>query len=135
RLGGNAVQLFEQRHVDVGLDVAHRARIAVPVPRAAEVAAALDDAYVLDAGFAQASAREQTAEAAADDDDLDLVEERRALEALLDVGILDVVGELPVHLDVLVVAVRTEPFLALLLVLLAQRLRVEAEFLLSGVRR
>jgi hypothetical protein len=38
-LGRNVAELLEQRQVDVRLDVALRARIAIPVPRAAEVAA------------------------------------------------------------------------------------------------
>ena len=69
----DVAELLEQRQVDVRLDVAQRARVAVPVPRAAEVAALLDDADVVDAGLAQAGAGEQAAEAAADDDDVDLV--------------------------------------------------------------
>ena len=38
----HVAELLEQRQVDVRLDVAHRARVAVPVPGAAEVAALLD---------------------------------------------------------------------------------------------
>ena len=49
--------LFEQRQVDHRRGVAHRARVAVPVPRAAEVAAALDDAHVVDARPASAARR------------------------------------------------------------------------------
>ena len=56
------------------------AGIAVPVPRAAEVAALLDDADVVDARLAQPRAGEQAAEAAADDQHLDLVGQRLALE-------------------------------------------------------
>ena len=41
--------LFEQRHVDERRRVALRAGVAVPVPGAAEVAALLDDAHVVDA--------------------------------------------------------------------------------------
>ena len=42
----HVADLLEQRQVDVRLDVALRARVAVPVPGAAEVAAVLDDAEV-----------------------------------------------------------------------------------------
>ena len=104
--------LLEQRQVDVRLDVALRARVAVPVPRAAEVAALLDDADVADPGVLQTGAGEQTAEAAADDDDVDLVEQRVALERL-DVRVVEVVGELPGDLDVLLVAVGAQPLVAL----------------------
>ena len=101
----DVADLLEQRQVDVRLDVALRARVAVPVPRAAEVAALLDDADVVDAGLAQPGAGEQPAEAAADDDHVDLVGQRLAVDRL-DVGVLDEVGEVAGDLDVLVVAVR-----------------------------
>ena len=65
--------LLQQRQVDVALDVALRAGIAVPVPGAAEVAALLDDADALDPGLAQPGAGHQAAEAAADDQHVDLV--------------------------------------------------------------
>ena len=74
---GDVLQLFQQRQVAVALDVALRARIAVPVPGAAEVAARLDDAEVVEARFAQASAGQQARETAADDRDLDLLAQRR----------------------------------------------------------
>ena len=45
--------LLQQGEVDVALDVALGAGIAVPVPGAAEVRAALDDAEAVDAGVAQ----------------------------------------------------------------------------------
>ena len=53
----DVADLLEQRQVDVRLDVARRARVAVPVPGAAEVAALLDEAEVVDAGLAQPRAR------------------------------------------------------------------------------
>ena len=121
----DVADLLEQRQVDVRLDVAGGAGIAVPVPGAAEVAALLDHADVFDAGLAQARAGEQPAEAAADDDDIDLVGQRLALEARLDVRVLDEVRELAVDLDVLLVAVGAEALVALAAVLLAQLLGVE----------
>ena len=58
------------------------------------------------------------------DDHVDLVGERLALERL-DVGVVEVVGELARHLDVLLVAVGPQPLVALLAVLVPQRVRVE----------
>ena len=52
-LGRHVTGFFEQRHVDHRCRVALRARISVPVPGAAEVAALLDDADIADAGFRQ----------------------------------------------------------------------------------
>ena len=122
----DVAELFEQRQVDVRLDVARAPGIAVPVPGAAEVAALLDDADVLDAGLAQPRAGEQAAEAAADHDDVDLVGERRAREAGLDVRIVDEVREVALDLDVLLVAVVRAALVALVAVLLAQRVGIEA---------
>jgi len=42
----DVAELFEQRQVAIGFDIALRAGIAVPVPGAAEVSAGLDDADV-----------------------------------------------------------------------------------------
>ena len=120
----DVADLLEQRQVDVRLDVARRARVAVPVPRAAEVAALLDDADVVDAGLAQTRAGEQPAEPAADDQDLDLVVQRLAFERL-DVRVVDVARELARDLDVLLVAVVAQALVALLAVLLAQGIGIE----------
>ena len=122
---------LEQRQIDVRLDVALRAGIAVPVPGAAEVAALLDDADILDAGLAQTRARQQAAEAAADDHDLHRVVQRRAGEAGIDVGIVDVAAEVALHFDVLLVAVGAQAFVALLAILGAQRIGIEIEFSLA----
>ncbi len=120
----DVADLLEQRQVDVRLDVAGGAGVAVPVPRATEVAALLDDADVVDAGLAQPGAGEQPAEASADDQHLHVVDQRLAFERC-DVGILDVVLVLAGDLDVLVVAVVAEPLVSFGAVLLAQGVGVE----------
>src|SRR5262245_30139196 len=51
--GGDVAHLLEHRHVDVRLDVAHDARVPVPVPGAADPAGLVDQADVVDAGVAQ----------------------------------------------------------------------------------
>src|SRR5215469_15874804 len=43
-LDRHVADLFEQRQINIGLDIARRARIAVPIPGAAKVAALLDQA-------------------------------------------------------------------------------------------
>ena len=123
-LGGDVAGLLEQREVDVGLDVALRAGVAVPVPGAAEVAALLDDADVVDAGLAEPGAGDQPGEPAADEGHGDLVDQRLALGGF-DVGVLEVVGELAGHLDVLLVAVGSQALVALELVAPAQLVGVE----------
>src|SRR5262249_61979344 len=104
-LPGYVADLLEQRQVDVGFDVALRARVAVPVPGAAEVAALFDDAHVVDPGLAQARAREQSAEATADHHHFYIAGDRVAGEARLDVRIIHEVCELARDLDGLSIAI------------------------------
>ena len=76
--GRHVAGLLQHREVDVGLDVAHAARVPVPVPGAAEVAALLDDPEVGDAELGQVGGGEHPAEATADDDDLGVGDDRVA---------------------------------------------------------
>ena len=87
---------------------------------------------VLEARLAQAGAHQQAAEAAADDRELDLVEDRLAREARLDVGVVDVVGELGLDLDVLLVAVVAQPLVALGEVFRVQRVGIEVDLADDG---
>jgi hypothetical protein len=123
-LGRHVTGLFEQRHVDEARGVALRARVAVPVPRAAEIARLLDDAHVFDAGFLQPGACDQAREAAADERDRDVVGFRLPLGDRR-VRILEVVRQLALQLDVLGVAVGPQALVALRRVLLAERLLVD----------
>ncbi len=132
-LGGEGVfvlrhvaELFEQRQVDVGFDVAHRAGIAVPVPGAADIAGLVDEADALEPGLAQARAHEQAAEAAADDEEVDFVEHRLARDRL-GPGIVDIAGEVALHLDILRVAVLAQALVALGEVFRVQRLGIEID--------
>src|SRR5205085_3481414 len=122
----HVADLFEQREIDVRLDVAHRAGVAVPVPRSAEVAAFLDHTDVFDAGLAQSSPREQPTESATDDHDVDSVGQRLPVERF-DVGIVDVMGEGVGDFDVLLVAVGPEPLVPLFAVLASQSVRIERQ--------
>ena len=116
--------LFEQRHVDHRRRVALRARIAVPVPGAAEVAALLDDPDVVDAGLLQPRAGHQAGEAAADEGHRHVVVLRIALDAL-GVRVVEIAAELALQLEVLVVAVRSQALVPLLCIPVAQRLGVD----------
>ena len=120
----HVADLLEQRQVHVRLDVARSAGVAVPVPGAAEVAALLHHADVVDAGLTEPGAGEQASEAATDDQHLDLVGQRLAFDRG-DVGIVDVALELADHLDVLLVSDVSQPLVALLAVLVAQGIGVE----------
>ena len=53
---GNVPELFQQRQVDVRLDVAHGARIAVPVPRAPHVPGPVDEPDIGEAPGLEAAA-------------------------------------------------------------------------------
>ena len=77
-LARDEVELLEQRYVAVGFVVALNARVAVPVPDAAEVAAHLDDPDVVDACLLQVRGAQQSAEAAAEHGDVDVLVDRIA---------------------------------------------------------
>ena len=62
------------------------------------------------AGFAEAGSHLEAAEAASDDDHVDLVGERRPVDGRFDVRVVGVVGELSDDLYVLVVSVGAQPF-------------------------
>jgi hypothetical protein len=118
---------FQQRQVDIGLDVALRARVAIPVPGATVVAGALDDAEVVDAFVNHARGHAHAAKAAAQDHDLDGLGDRLAHDGLGDVRVFLVVLEIAVDIHVLMGAVLADAAVALGVVLLAQLRRVEAE--------
>ena len=123
----HVADLFQQRQVDIGLHIAGRAGIAVPVPGAAEVAALFDEADIVDPRLAQASAGQQTAKAAADHHRLDLVGQGFAGEALRHIGVIQVMGELALDLAVLFVGLGAQALVALFPVLGPQERRVEAQ--------
>jgi hypothetical protein len=113
--------------------IAHRSRVPVPVPGAADVAASLDDADVRDAGLLQAGARHQPREAAADNHDHRFVEDGYPVDRLR-ITVLQEVRKATSRLQVLVVPVRSQPFLSLGAVLPPQFLPVDSGWgeLLSG---
>ena len=77
-LAGDVPGLLEQRHVDVRFDVALDARVAVPVPGTAEVAAVLDDPEVLDAVLREVGTGGQPPEPASQDQGVELLGDRLA---------------------------------------------------------
>ena len=101
-LGREVAGLVEQQHVGVGLDIARDARIAVPVPGAADVAAPLTEADVGEAGLRELVPEQETGEAGADDDDIALVGQRLALDRLGRVVVFEIAGEGALHLHVVV---------------------------------
>ena len=115
---------FEQRHVDHRRRIALRARIPVPVPGAAEVAALLDDADIPDAGFGQPRGGGEPGKAAADEGEGDVVGLRLA-RGDRRIGVVEIMRELPRDPEILVVAVGAQPLVALLQIFLAQPLLVD----------
>ena len=127
----HVAELFDQRQVAVAFDVALGARITVPVPGATEVAAGLDDSNVLDTGFVEARAGQQSAETSTDDYYIDLVGQWSAIKRF-DVRVVQIVSELAGNFDVLRVAVGANALVALLLVLLPQGVRIEIQLQISN---
>src|ERR1700691_2078992 len=124
--------LLEQRQIDVCLDIALRARIAVPVPGAAEVAALLDDADIAHSRLAQTCAGQQAAETTANDHNLNRVVQRFAGEPWLDIGIVQVAAEVALYFDVLMVAVSAQTSVPLGAILLAQYIGIEIHSFVAG---
>jgi len=123
----DVVQLFEQWQINVCLDVALRARITVPIPGAAEIAAFLDDADVFDAGFAQSGGGEQSTEPTTDDDHFHFVVETRPLETGGDVRVVQIAREIAFHLAILLVAIDAHSLVSFLAVPLAQGIGIESK--------
>ena len=99
-LGRHVARLLQQGEVGVGLDVAHASRIAVPVPRPAEVAGAVHHAHVVEAAGLELDGGEHPGEPAADDEDLDLFAQRVSVVVgigeRVPVELREVTGQLPV---------------------------------------
>ena len=90
--GRDVVELLEHGDVHVRLDVAHHSGVAVPVPGAPDAACQVDDANPLDAGFAELRSDDNSGDPPADDDDVDLVCDRVALDHRRE-GVVAVAGE------------------------------------------
>jgi hypothetical protein len=119
--------LLEQGHVDVRLDVASDARVAVPVPGAADVARLVHQAHVVDARLAQERTGLQAAEAGADDEHRDAVRHGLALDSLR-VRILRVVPEFARSPGVLAGPVGADPPIAFAAVDRADRVEIDVCF-------
>ena len=122
-LGRHVAGLFEERHVHEARCVALCARVPVPVPRAPEVAALLDDADVVDAGVLESGAGDQPGEAAADERHRHVVGLGGPLGPRR-VRIVEIVGQLVLQLQILRVSVRPQALGPLLRVTLLQRVFV-----------
>src|SRR5699024_2737133 len=116
--------LFQERHVGVGLDVAVADRVAVPVPGPTEVAGLVQHPDRLHAHLPELCAGQQAAEAAPDDEHFHGVRQWFALRAR-GVGVLGVVTEGPGRAVVLGVRIRTESAFPLLGVLAPKHLEID----------
>ena len=107
---------FEQRQINVRLDIALRPRITVPVPRAADIAAFLDYANTGNALFLKARRGQQSAKARAYNYRLEFLVDRLSLDRR-DVGVVVEVRKVAGNFLVLIIAVGAQtlgPFLPLL---------------------
>ena len=95
---GHVVQFFKQRQIVVGGHVAGGARVAVPVPGAADIGSALDDADALDTVFAQAGDGQQRGKTAAGEQHLDGVVEGFARLEVAAVWVVAEMGQVAVQI-------------------------------------
>ncbi len=70
---GDVVQFLEHRHVDVGLHIAHRPGVAIPIPGPADTARLVDDPDPLHTGLTQLSPRQDPGHTSSDDHDIDFI--------------------------------------------------------------
>src|SRR5271166_657496 len=80
-LGRHIPELLEQRHIDVGLDVAGDSGVTIPIPGPANVGGLVDQPDVVDTELPAPGPDEQPAEAGTDDGDVDLVADRVAVKS------------------------------------------------------
>ena len=124
-LARHEVELFEHRDVAVCVVVALDPGEPVPVPDAAEVAAHLDDVDVVDAGLLQVGARQQPGDTAAEDRHLDVLVDRRArCHRGVRVDLCEL-REIACEFQVLRRPFRAQALVALVGVLLPQRVDVD----------
>lgn len=113
-LGGDVTEFLEQRHVDIGLDVAGDFGIAVPVPGSADVGGLIDQPHVVHTELLAPGPDQQPAEAGAHHGDVDGVVNRVSAEVRVGPGVLAELAESTGDRDILRNPVGTEPALAFL---------------------
>jgi hypothetical protein len=124
--------LFEQRQVDIALDIACRAGIPVPVPGAAKGAARLDHADILETRLAQPRCRQHPAKPAADHGHLDMILHRRAFHTLR-IRVIEVMRELPGHVHILLVAILAHALVAFRQIARLQGGRIKSKVECAGI--
>ncbi len=121
----HVAEFFKQGQIGIGLDIAGRAGIAVPVPGAAEIAAFFDHADVFDTGLTHAGAGQQATQTAANNGNFDFVLQRVTNNLLADIGVFEKVGKLSLHFLILLVAIGAQAFGSLLGVFLSEKVGIE----------
>ena len=109
---GYVVEFFEHRQIAIALNVAHCSGIAVPIPSASEISAALNYTNVGETRLTQPSTHQEATESATDNRYFDFVEERIAFHGPF-VWVIYVFGELSTCFDVLLVVVISYALVAL----------------------
>ena len=132
-LGRPVAGFLEERHIDHGRGVALRARVPIPIPGSPEIAALFNDARVAHTSLNQPSASNETREAAADESESHMVGLRFAW---LDrrVRVVEIVREAALQREILRIAVRTQPLVALGPIFGEQRRLIDLRLGLGGRR-
>ena len=125
-LGRHYAGILEQRHVDVGLGVARGARIAVPVPDPAEVAALFDDHDIVDPALLEICGCQEAAIATTVDQHFHIVAARSPVTIFGGMRVVEIVGIGSAHRDILAIAIGTVAPLAFQPIALAQGIGIES---------
>ena len=119
------VEFFEERDIAVRVVVALNAGESVPVPDTAEVTGHLDDPDTLDTGLLEIGPGKQTGDTAAEDDDIGVLGDRVAeRHRRVRIDLVEVC-ELALQLQILRGSLWAQPLVALIQILLPQRIDVD----------
>ena len=124
---GNEARFLEHRQINVGFDIAGGTRVTIPVPGTAEATAFFDQREVINTRIFKPSRSEHTAKTAADYQHFHLLLNRLSIEAGCYVGIIDIAREISCDLDVLVVAVGSNPLVTLLTIFNPELIRIKGQ--------
>jgi hypothetical protein len=101
-----------------------RPRVSIPVPGPAKIAALFDHPDILNTGVPKSRSGLQSAKSAPDNNDVHVIVQRFSLNFLVWIRIVQKVGKITNHLNVLVVAIGTKTLVPFLSISIPERHRV-----------
>ena len=104
---------LKQRHINHGSGITHRAWVTIPIPRTTEIAALFNHAITRYSTFSKTRSRYQPSITAAYKGDIHMIVFRVTL-LNFNIGVIKVFFKVFRHSEILIIAIRAQPLLALL---------------------